>query len=256
MEGSGQTPDPGQHYVHPYTKDDGTQVPGHMRHNRGQKPKPGPGGGPRHAVSKKSAGAGIAVTLVLGGGAAVTIAHLPDGLHASLPEASGADAGSVSSHDAQREVRIELSRTQAALIAAGNRVKFNLRLESNCADHSYGPQVHPFFVANPCRWLVRASFTIDAGSHTAVLVAISWVDMRDGALARRYKRLVGKGGTGNITELTRDTGPYRNVRYNGLFYTSGMTGNAVWNLQVQPVGSLPTAAVNKILNESRPARGA
>jgi len=112
VEGSGQTPDPGRHYVQPYTKEDDTHVPGHMARNPGQKPKPGPGASPKHTKSKKSAGAGIAVTLVLGGGGvAVTVAHLSDGLHVSLPDASGADAGSVSSHDAQREVRLELSRT-------------------------------------------------------------------------------------------------------------------------------------------------
>jgi len=94
-------------------------------------------------------------------------------------------------------------------------------------------------VANPCRWVIRASFTIDAGSRTAVLVAISWVDMPDGALARWYKRLVNKGGTGNITELTRDSGPYRNVRFTGQFYDSGMTGNAVWNLLQHRAARLP-----------------
>jgi len=63
--------------------------------------------------------------------------------------------------------------------------------------------------------------------------------MPDGALARWYKRLVNKGGTGNITELTRDSGPYRNVRFTGQFYDSGMTGNAVWNLLQHRAARLP-----------------
>jgi hypothetical protein len=71
------------------------------------------------------------------------------------------------------------------------------------------------------------------------------------ASARRYKRMVDTPGTGNVTELSRDDGPYRDIRFDGKLYTSGMSGTAVWNVQVQPVGPVPLATLNKILAESR-----
>jgi hypothetical protein len=72
--------------------------------------------------------------------------------------------------------------------------------------------------------------------------------MPSAASATAYKKLVDKGGTGNITELSRDTGPYRTIKYSGEFYTSGLDGSSVWNVQLQPVGQIPTAFVSEIFD--------
>jgi hypothetical protein len=54
--------------------------------------------------------------------------------------------------------------------------------------------------------------------------------------AKRYKTLVDAPVIGKVTELSRDTGPNRNVRYTGDLYTSSIDGATVRNTQVQPVG--------------------
>ena len=69
--------------------------------------------------------------------------------------------------------------------------------------------------------------------------------------AASYKHLVDGSGTGNVTELSRDVGPYRNVKYTGQFCTSGIVGADVWNVQAQPVAPTLAAVVNQIVAESR-----
>jgi hypothetical protein len=44
-----------------------------------------------------------------------------------------------------------------------------------------------------------------APSDTLAHRAVSWVDMGDEATAREFHRLVDGSGTGNITELSRET---------------------------------------------------
>ncbi len=144
--------------------------------------------------------------------------------------------------------------TQAALRAAGYQGALSERLGGDCATYSYG-QVQGFFRANPCQWLARAYLAVSRGGPGGpgvVLVAISWADMPSARLAGEYKRLVDAGGTGNITELSRDTGSYQNVSFSGAFYLSGITGTAVWNVQAQPVQPVPVAAVQAILRAARP----
>jgi hypothetical protein len=144
-------------------------------------------------------------------------------------------------------------RAQAALRAAGYQGALSERLGGDCATSSYG-QVHGFFRAHPCRWLARAYLAVSQpgpGGTAMALVAISWVDMPTAQLAGQYKRLVDTGGTGNVTELSRDTGPYQDVSFSGAFYQSGSTGTAVWNVQAQPVQPIAVPAVQAILRASR-----
>jgi len=48
--------------------------------------------------------------------------------------------------------------------------------------------------------------------------------------------LVDRHGTGNVTELSRERGRYRNVRFTGEFYASRRENTTVVNAQAQPVG--------------------
>jgi hypothetical protein len=68
-----------------------------------------------------------------------------------------------------------------------------------------------------------------------VLLAVSWIEMADEATARELRSLLDRDGTGNITELTRDRGRYRSIRYTGDVYASGRDGTIVANAQAQPV---------------------
>jgi hypothetical protein len=92
---------------------------------------------------------------------------------------------------------------------------------------------------------------IVAHKQDLALVATSWVDMPTLSLAMDYKHLVDVSGTGNITELSREVGPYRNVKFSGNYYLSGMTGTAVWNVQVQPIVPTPVKVLKTILDDSR-----
>ena len=189
----------------------------------------------------------IAITVAGTGTAAVTIYSSPSGSSASLPGEGGARPARLS---VSAEIRHNLNRTEATLLASGYKVNLDVSFDKNCAANSYG-QVHHFFLSDPCKWLARASLTLRDSDHAAALIAISWVSMRNIALAKHYKTLVDSPGTGNITELTRLGGPYRGVRFNGEFYSSGRAGTVVWNAQVQPVGRLPVTVTMKILRDSR-----
>jgi len=69
--------------------------------------------------------------------------------------------------------------------------------------------------------------------------------------AKKYKHLVDTGGTGNVHELSRETGPYRHVVFDGNHYVSGRDGRLVWNAQAQPIKPTPTDIINAALNGFR-----
>jgi hypothetical protein len=87
--------------------------------------------------------------------------------------------------------------------------------------------VQGFFRKNPCGWLARIYTAVRRNKQGLMLVAISWVDMPGTSLARYYKHLVDESGTGNIAELSRESGPYRNVKFAGRYYASGIIGAAM-----------------------------
>ncbi|WP_219414814.1 hypothetical protein [Pseudonocardia nigra] len=115
------------------------------------------------------------------------------------------------------------------------RVDSRFEADDDCAAHSYG-QVQEFFRAQPCATLFRALFTVRDARRNVVLVAVAWVEMPDAASAREYHRLVDTHGTGNVTELSRERGPYRRVRFTGEQYASRRDGTTLVNAQAQPVG--------------------
>jgi hypothetical protein len=196
--------------------------------------------------------AGIVVTIV------VIFAAGGSALGLGVSSLSGVSASSSNAASGTRPVGAEvyvepqagLRQTAAALVAAGYKVDLAMTLGTNCAAHSYG-QVHEFFRLHPCKWLARAYIAVSESNQGLALVAVSWVGMPSAALAEMYKHLVDTSGTGNVTELSRDTGLYRKVRFGGEFYLSGMHGTSVWNAQAQPVESEPTAVIDAILNDSR-----
>jgi hypothetical protein len=122
--------------------------------------------------------------------------------------------------------------------------------DNNCAAHAYGT-VQSFLRSHPCKWLARAYYAVRYHKQGLLLIAISWVVMPDASLAQEYKQLVDGWGTGNITELSRDSGPYRNVIFTGKYYASGISGTTVWNVQVQPIDPISPDVLKIALNESR-----
>jgi hypothetical protein len=105
---------------------------------------------------------------------------------------------------------------------------------NDCAGNSYG-QVHLFFRDHPCTRLHRAQFEVRDSKGEVVLVPVAWVQMPTEADARALKQLLDGAGTGNVTELSRERGRYRTVRYTGDVYASRRDGNVVINAQAQPV---------------------
>jgi len=126
----------------------------------------------------------------------------------------------------------------------GYQVNVRGEPEADCTAHSYG-QVHNSFVKQDCEFMVRVSGEFRDKNRNVVLVAFSWVQMPTTGEAVRLRKLVDTHGTGNVTELTRERGFYRNIRYDGLIYDSDIDGQAVWNIQVQPVGWAPAEALLK-----------
>ena len=118
----------------------------------------------------------------------------------------------------------------------GLRVEQRLSSDNaQCATHSYG-LVREYFRETKCTALFRALFEVQDERRNVVLVAVAWVDMPGSEQARAFKRLVDRDGTGNITELSRETGRYRNVRFTGDHYVSAHEDVTVINAQAEPVG--------------------
>lgn len=234
------------HYTPPYRRGDGTPVSGYIAGNGGRKPqspKPEP---PAPRKSRKGLAVGITLTIAgVGTVAALTLTGGASGTSASLSDSGNARTAA----EMPETVRVDLSHADAALVASGYKVDLGLDLNKDCFRNSYGA-VRQFFDSHPCNWLVRAYFAIRMNNRMAAVVAISWVRMGTLRVARQYKHLVDASGTGNVTELSRVTGPYQRVRYTGEYYLSGIDGTSVWNAEVQPVIRLASTVTLKILHDS------
>lgn len=245
-----------RHWVNPYTKSNGTYVPGHWSDNpRRRRKSVGQGGAPSRPRTPSSlpasgrTGITVAITVALAGfGIAAVI--LTAGSSAGSASLSGEGSAPVTTSGAPAEVSIAVNRSEALLAAAGHQVNTSWAFDKDCAENSYG-QVLNFFLSHPCRWLFRAAATLLVPGYGAILVAISWVGMPSMTWAKEYKLLVDAQGTGNTVELTRLSGPYKNVGYSGSFYLSGMLGADVWNSEVEPVSAMPVTVTAKILSDSR-----
>lgn len=74
-----------------------------------------------------------------------------------------------------------------------------------------------------------------------MLVAVAWVDMPDTASAQALQELADVPGSGNVTELNRERGRYRDVQFTGTHYASNRDGATVVIAQAEPVGRIAVA---------------
>lgn len=196
--------------VRRYTRKDGTDVRPHSRSTPGK------------------SGAGV-VAIVLGLLFLVTGASGPGGASAVGGGAAGSARTSVQARDQKSlEAVVRLERK-------GFRISSRVTADdTDCAEHSYG-QVQEFFRTHPCMALFRALIEVRDRRRNVVLMAVAWVEMPDADSAGDFKRLVDRHGSGNITELSRERGRYRDVRFTGDIYKSGRDSEIVVNAQAQPV---------------------
>jgi hypothetical protein len=215
----------------------GKWIGAYLRRNRG-------GGAGDPGPANAGGGAVVVAILALGGTA---IALGVTGIN-SL-KSNTASRSKSSNRALSVEAQAGFKRTEAALIAHGFKAKLVPEFNTNCVKHSYG-QVHKFFQSHPCRSLVRAYIQIGEPDQGLILVAISWVAMPDGSSAKAYKSLVDMPGAGNVTELSREVKPYKNIKFDGSAHESGVHGADVWNVQVKPVFPTTTDVISKVLLDS------
>ncbi len=191
----------------------------------------------------------IAATVTVGG---ITLGPriLSSGSGAGTTSSEVGDEGQFTVNGSTKNVQAYFKHATVALSASGFGGTFTPAFNDDCVSHSYG-QMQGFFKSHPCKWLARAYIAVSKDKQNAVLIAISWVDMPTPSSAIDYKRLVDRPTTGNITELSRESGPYRDVIFNGDNYLSGIIGSAVWNVQVQPVGPVSASILKTALDDSR-----
>jgi hypothetical protein len=119
------------------------------------------------------------------------------------------------------------------LVRSGLKVgKPDIDTQADCVAHSYG-QVQEFFRTHPCDALFRALLEVRDGHGAVALVAIAWVDMPDADQAQQLMALMDRPGTGNVAELSRESG---RRRFSGRYYASDREGATVINVQAEPVG--------------------
>jgi hypothetical protein len=103
----------------------------------------------------------------------------------------------------------------------------------DCAASSYG-EVRNYFSDHPCQGVQRAWYEVSDDDNAAVL-SVAWVEMPDAEAANDLQRLVDRPGTGNVTELSKEDGPYQDVRYSGWYYRSDVDGATFRSVQAEPL---------------------
>jgi hypothetical protein len=194
------------------------------------RPIEGGGGGGR------GGGALLAVVLAVAVGAGGTA-----GVTGSAVGGGGSTASTSSARASSQARRQDADRIRTRLLRQAQRVESRFDSTDDCVAHSYG-EVQEFFRDQPCVALHRAWFEVRDGRRGLVLVAVSWVEMPDMRSARAFHELVDTHGTGNVTELSREEGPHRRVRFTGQHYVSGRDGITVMNAQAEPLGRAAAVA--------------
>lgn len=187
----------------------------------------GGAGGGSDKGKRGGAALAVGVAVVIGvGGVSVAV------------NASTTSGSANSSAGSRVQVRVSKAESQSAevrLAKQGFRIAAKVTNDAtDCVGHSYG-QMPDFFRRQPCEAIHRALFQIRDAKGDVVLVAVAWVQMPDEASARDLKTKLDSDGTGNITELSREQGKYRTVRFTGDAYASRIDGTVVTNAQAQPV---------------------
>jgi hypothetical protein len=187
----------------------------------GSEPGPRPGGGG-------------AKTFLLATGIAFVVAV------AGTPAARSALSTGESATSASQNLRGKSTKnrnsqlTPARVASRGFRIASHVADDGNvCASHSYG-EVQDFFRRNPCVALHRETYVLeDQHGDGKVLVAYASVEMKDTDQARRLQEVLDKDGSGNVTELSRERGAYRSVRYDDAVFASERDGTVVVNAQAK-----------------------
>ncbi|CAO5258325.1 Secreted protein [Frankia sp. AgKG'84/4] len=210
-------------WVRPHVRN-GRRVRGYWRGGRG--------------FSRVSLAITAVVTFSLTAGGIDTAVSAGGGVSVKRPPGQQRSARNCSQSRPCTEAEItigDLRSIEVRLARKGLQVNGRLQNDgTHCADHSYGT-VLEFFREHPCAALYRAQFQGQDKKGDVVLIAVSWVRMADQETAAVYKKMVDAYGTGNVTELSREGGKYRTVRYTARNYASGRRGNIVVNAQAEPV---------------------
>ena len=106
--------------------------------------------------------------------------------------------------------------------------------DDDCAAHSYG-EVRDHFADHPCQSLERAWYELGDGQGDSAVMSVAWVEMPDAEDTADLQQLVDRPGTGNITELSKEDGPYQDVTYSGWYYRSGRDGSTFHSVQAEPL---------------------
>jgi hypothetical protein len=106
----------------------------------------------------------------------------------------------------------------------------------DCAAHSYG-EVRSWFQAHPCTGLDRAWYEVSDDHDNKAMLSVAWVQMPDADSAGELQTVVNRPGTGNVTELSKDDGPYQGVAYRGRYYRSSRDGDTFCSVQAEPLAS-------------------
>ena len=104
----------------------------------------------------------------------------------------------------------------------------------DCAANSYG-EVRNYFSGHPCQGVQRAWYEVSDDEDNAAVLSVAWVEMPDAEAANDLQRLVDRPGTGNVTELSKEDGPYQDVRYSGWYYRSDVDGATFRSVQAEPL---------------------
>jgi hypothetical protein len=176
----------------------------------------------------------VTVTVASTGSATVGAGSLAGGSGASVSAEVGVRVDVRARDRSSAAVRLRLARPGLRIDPPSESA------DRDCAAHSYG-QVRKWFREHRCDALFRALFRVRDRHGAVVLVAVAWVDMPDETSAIELKHLLDRDGTGNITELSRERGRYRSVRFTGEHYVSRRSGTTVVNAQAQPVGRAAAA---------------
>lgn len=196
-----------------------------------------PQGRVRPIEGKRGGGVVLAIVLVVAIGAGGSASAVGTAAGAGGTTATSASTARASSQARRRDA----NSARLRLLRQALRVEQRFDSTDDCVAHSYG-QVREFFREQPCVALHRAWFDVRDRRRGLVLVAVSWVEMPDTRSAREFHELVDTYGTGNVTELSREEGPHRRVRFTGKHYVSRRDGPTVMNAQAEPIGRARIAA--------------
>ncbi len=104
----------------------------------------------------------------------------------------------------------------------------------DCAANSYG-EVRDYFSGHPCQGVQRAWYEVSDDEDNAAVLSVAWVEMPEAEAANDLKRLVDRPGTGNVNELSKEDGPYQELRYSGWYYRSDVDGATFRSVRAEPL---------------------